>query len=89
MNAYQTALKHFLGREGVRQDDIAAKIGKSQPALNRYANGHRFPDAETARLIETATNGIVSFKLWQSVALDRLGIGADQPQSDEPTAAAA
>lgn len=76
MNAYQTALKHFLARDGVKQEDVASKIGKSQPALNRYANGHRFPDADTARLIETATDGVVPFALWQSVTLDRLGIAA-------------
>lgn len=76
MNAYQTALKHFLARDGIKQDDIAAKIGRSQPALNRYANGHRFPDADTARLIDAATGGVVPFALWQSVALDKLGIAA-------------
>jgi transcriptional regulator with XRE-family HTH domain len=75
MDAYQSALRHFLGRDGVKQDDFAAKIKRSQPALNRYARGHRFPDAETAKLIDEATEGVVPFKLWQSVALERLGIG--------------
>lgn len=76
MNAYQTALKHFLAREGVKQDDVAERIGKSQAAVNRYANGHRFPDAETARKIDVATEGVVAFALWQSVAMERLGIAA-------------
>lgn len=82
MDAYSTALKHFLALDGVRQCDVAARIGRSQPALHRYANGHRFPDAETARRIETATDGIVPFALWQSVAMARLGVGASQPERD-------
>lgn len=76
MNAYQTALKHFLSRDGVRQEDIAAKAEVKQPTLNRYARGHRFPDADTARKIDRATDGVVPFALWQSVALDKLGIAA-------------
>ena len=76
MNAYQTALKHFLDRDGVKQDDIAAKIKRSQAALSRYAQGRRFPDAETAKLIEAATDGVVPFALWQSVAAQRFGIAA-------------
>lgn len=76
MNAYQTALQHFLSRPGVKQEDIAAKIKKSQPALNRYARGKRFPDADTARLIEEATGGVVPFALWQSITLAKMGIAA-------------
>lgn len=76
MNAYQSALRHFLSREGIRQEDVAAKINKSQPALNRYAKGLRFPDADTARKIDEATGGVVPFELWQSVAMERMGIAA-------------
>lgn len=74
MNAYQVALKHFLARESVKQEEIATKIGKSQPALSRYASGTRFPDAETARRLEAASGGIVPFGLWQSVAMERMGM---------------
>lgn len=74
MDAYATALKHYLDTPEVKQETLAAAIGKSQPAVFRYANGQRFPDAETARKIDTATGGIVSFALWQSVAMKRLGI---------------
>jgi transcriptional regulator with XRE-family HTH domain len=76
MNAYQTALKHFLDRDGIKQADIALKIGKSQPAVHRYATGERFPDAKTARAIDDATGGVVPFALWQSVAMNKLGIAA-------------
>lgn len=76
MNAYQTALKHFLDRDGVKQADIAARIGKKQPTVHRYASGDRFPDAQTARRIDEATGGVVSFALWQSVAMEKLGIAA-------------
>ncbi len=76
MNAYQTALKHFLGRPGVKQADIAAAAGVKQPTIHRYASGDRFPDAAIARKIDAATDGVVSFALWQSVALDKLGIAA-------------
>ena len=74
MDAYSTALKHYLAKPDVKQDDLAEAIKRSQPAVFRYANGKRFPDAETARLIEAATNGVVPFKLWQSVAMQRLGM---------------
>lgn len=76
MNAYQSALQAFLKKDGVRQVDIAAKIGKPQPTLNRYARGKRFPDADTARAIDSATDGAVPFALWQSVKLAELGIEA-------------
>lgn len=74
MDAYQTALKHYLARPEVKQEALAEEIGRSQPAVHRYANGTRFPDADTARLIDRATKGVVPFALWQSVAMDRLGI---------------
>ena len=74
MDAYATALKHYLGKPDVKQEDIAREIKKSQPAVFRYANGQRFPDSKTAKLIDEATSGVVSFALWQSVAMQRLGI---------------
>lgn len=74
MNAYQTALRRFLDRPEIKQEEVAGKIKRSQPALNRYANGRRFPDADTARLIDSASAGAVPFELWQSVAMERLGI---------------
>lgn len=74
MNSYQTALARFLDKDGIRQDDIAAKVKVSQAAINRYAKGRRFPNAKTAKLIETATDGEVPFELWQQAAIERYGI---------------
>lgn len=76
MDAYATALKHYIDQPEVKQEELARAIKKSQPAVFRYANGQRFPDAETAREIDTATGGVVGFALWQSVAMKRLGIAA-------------
>src|SRR5690349_1101639 len=87
MNAYSTALKHFLDQPGVKQQDVATRISRSQAALNRYAHGRRFPDADTAKLIDTATKGVVGFKLWQSVAMERLGIG-HEPAGEAAAASA-
>lgn len=74
MDAYATALKHYLETPEVKQETLATAVKRTQPAIWRYANGKRFPDAATARLIDEATTGIVSFALWQSVAMKRLGI---------------
>ena len=76
MNAYQRALSHFLDRPDVKQDDVAAKAGISQAAVNRYAHGKRFPNAARAKMIEEATGGAVSFELWQGVAAEKFGIAA-------------
>jgi transcriptional regulator with XRE-family HTH domain len=71
MNAYQSALQRFLATTGMKQEEMAARIDRPQPTLNRYARGKRFPDAETARRIHDATNGAVPFELWQSVAAEK------------------
>lgn len=76
MNAYQSALARFLDRSDIKQDDIAEKAGLSQAAINRYARGKRFPNADRAKLIATATGGAVPFELWQSVAAEKFGIAA-------------
>lgn len=76
MNPYQTALARFLDNPDVKQEDIAGKVGVSQAAINRYARGKRFPNAETAKEIERATGGCVAFALWQSVAAEKFGIAA-------------
>lgn len=74
MDSYSTRLKAYLAGEP-RQDVFASKIGKSQAAVSRYAAALRFPDADTARDIESASDGAVPFSLWQEEALRRLGIG--------------
>lgn len=75
MDDYRRALSAYLEPRDRTQEALADKIGRSQAAVNRYVNGERFPDADTARKIEEATDGAVSFALWQRVAMDRLGMG--------------
>lgn len=75
MDSYSDALKAHLDSEA-RQGDFAAKIGRSQASVSRYAASARFPDAETARQIDKASEGAVPFALWQSEALQRMGIAA-------------
>ncbi|GAO78675.1 hypothetical protein SC1_01984 [Sphingopyxis sp. C-1] len=55
---------------------MADSIGKTQVAVTRYAGGGRFPDADTARAIEAATNGKVPFALWRSEFEQRSGLAA-------------
>jgi transcriptional regulator with XRE-family HTH domain len=69
--SYSKALAAWLDSDGRTQDALADKIGKSQAAVNRYAKGWRFPDAQTARLIHDATEGGVPFETWQQEASAR------------------
>jgi transcriptional regulator with XRE-family HTH domain len=75
MNTYATLLDGYLGRPENSEAELAVRLGKPQPTINRYRNGRRFPDAETARLIDAATGGEVSFDVWQAVFLARAGLG--------------
>lgn len=75
MDAYRRALSAYLDAPDRTQEALASEIGRSQPAVNRYVRGERFPDAETAKEIHRATDGAVSFDLWQRIAMERLGIG--------------
>lgn len=75
MDAYRRALAAYLSSDGRTQEALAAEIGHSQPAVNRYVNGERFPNAATAKEINRATSGAVPFELWQQVAIERFGIG--------------
>lgn len=75
MDAYRRALSAYLEPADRTQEGLADAIGCTQPAVNRYVNGQRFPDAEMARKIHEATAGSVPFELWQSVAMERLGMG--------------
>jgi transcriptional regulator with XRE-family HTH domain len=75
MDAYRKALSAYLEPPERTQEGLAEAVGCTQPAINRYANGQRFPDADMARKIAEATAGAVPFDLWQSVAMERLGMG--------------
>lgn len=76
MSTYANSLKAYLAGDGVTQSDLAERIGKTQVAIARYVGGHRFPDADTARSIESATNGAVPFALWRSEFEQRSGLAA-------------
>lgn len=72
MDAYRKALSAYLEPADRTQESLADAIGHSQPTVNRYVNGERFPNAATARKIDAATDGKVPFELWQRVATERL-----------------
>lgn len=76
MDRFRTSLKSYLARPEVKQEDLASLVGKSQAALSRYATGARFPDRQTAALIDLHTHGAVSLSDWELDALARLGISA-------------
>jgi transcriptional regulator with XRE-family HTH domain len=76
MTTYQQALAAFLAREENAETALAERVGKSQAAINRYRNGKRFPDADTARIIDRETQGEVSFSIWQADFLSRSGLSA-------------
>ncbi len=76
MSTYRQALAAYLEQPSCTETALAEAIGKSQPAVNRYRNGERFPDAETARLIDLHTGGQVPFSAWQTEFLVRSGIAA-------------
>jgi transcriptional regulator with XRE-family HTH domain len=72
---YQQTLSAYLATTGTAQAELAAAIGKTQGSVSRYANG-RFPDADTARLIDKHTGGQVPFEVWQREYLSNAGIAA-------------
>lgn len=76
MDSFQSALAIYLARDENAESALAAKVKRSQAAINRYRHGKRFPDADTARLIDEHTDGEVPFKAWQADFLTRSGIAA-------------
>lgn len=76
MSTYATTLRSFLESETTTQAAFADAINKTQAAVNRYANGVRFPDANTAREIDAASQGKVPFSVWQDEFMSRAGIAA-------------
>jgi transcriptional regulator with XRE-family HTH domain len=80
MNTFQAALKAYLDEDGNAESALAEKVGRSQAAINRYRCGKRFPDADTARLIEKHTSGAVPFSAWQADFLVRSGLTGALPE---------
>lgn len=76
MSTYAKALDAYLRRAENKETDLAAAIEKTQPAVNRYRNAERFPDADTARLIDKATGGEVPFEVWQAEFMAKSGLAA-------------
>jgi len=76
MDTFQSALEAYLARAENAEVALAEKVGRSQAAINRYRNGKRFPDANTARAIHEHTCGQVPYSAWQSDFLARSGIAA-------------
>lgn len=78
MSSYKDSLSAFLARNENRESELAQLVGRTQATINRYRNGRRFPDADTARLIEQHTGGEVSFAIWQTDFLRRSGIVSER-----------
>lgn len=73
---YKDALSAYLEKPGSTETALAEAIGRKQPTINRYRKGERFPDAQTARLIDERTGGEVPFSVWQAEFLNRSGLAA-------------
>lgn len=73
-NEYASALAAYFEAERLKQEDFADLIACKQATVSRYLKGERFPNADTARAIDRATDGKVPFSLWRDVAAARLGL---------------
>ncbi len=76
MSRYSEALDAFLKKPGNSVTGLAEKVGTSQPNITRYRADERFPNADMARMIDRATEGEVSFMIWQAEFLRRAGVAA-------------
>lgn len=76
MQTYAEALSAYLDQPENKVTDLAERVGTQQPNITRYRAGERFPNAEMARLIDTATGGQVPFSLWHSEFLAKSGLAA-------------
>jgi transcriptional regulator with XRE-family HTH domain len=76
MQTYSEHLRAYLAGTGASERDLAARVAKTQASINRYRNGGRFPDAETARRIDQETQGAVPFAVWQAEFMARSGLAA-------------
>ncbi|WP_150524002.1 helix-turn-helix domain-containing protein [Roseibium sediminis] len=53
-------LSDYLATEGQSHAQFGERVGVSQAAINRYANGERIPRAEIMAKIEEVTGGQVT-----------------------------
>lgn len=82
MSTYSETLDAYLKTGDLTQEGLGEKIGVSQVAVHRYKTGARFPEAALARKIHDATDGEVSFELWQAEAMRRIGVTEDAPEAE-------
>jgi transcriptional regulator with XRE-family HTH domain len=57
-------LDEYLKQSGLSQAAFGARVGLPQATISRYVSGTRFPDKETVRRIEAATDGAVMPADW-------------------------
>jgi transcriptional regulator with XRE-family HTH domain len=81
MSSYSSALAEFLKNSEETQESFAQKIGCTQVAVSRYANGTRFPDGSTAQRIDDHSFGAVSFDRWKEEMLRRQGVPCDPAEA--------
>jgi hypothetical protein len=86
MDTFQQALVDWLKDPTHTQAALAAAIGKTQVSVHRYRSGGRFPDAETARRIDSHTHGEVPFSSWHADFLARAGLNSSAPTPTERAA---
>lgn len=74
METYKEVLAEYLKANS--ETELASTVACSQATINRYRNGKRFPDADTARKIDAASSGEVAFAVWRADFMKRSGIAA-------------
>ena len=55
-------LNDFISDNNMSHTEFGKRIGVSQAAISRYANGSRWPKPEIVELIEAETNGQVTIQ---------------------------
>lgn len=76
MTRYSEILKAYFASSEDTEIALAQRVSTSQVSINRYRNGHRFPNVEMARAIHRETSGAVPFDVWQAEFLTRAGLDA-------------
>ena len=57
-------IKDYLEMKGMSVNAFAKLSGISQPTMNRYVQGKRFPSPANLHQISQATEGKVTFEDW-------------------------
>lgn len=59
-----TALDAYMGREGLKDADLAPKIGRDRSMVSKLRRGVVRPTLELADRIEKETGGAVPIRSW-------------------------